>query len=115
MTPSEITEVITFVDTFQIADSVPEMQDQLMKASGYMYRMGTLVNEAEREYSVKKNNAMAELLNREDLTETIRKTQLESWVAEEKYLWNTAKNLKQSLRSIQMSLFQGIKIRNSER
>ena len=115
MNSSEIEIVAHFINTYFLPDSIPEMEEDLLRASGFMYRIGTLVNEAEREYSLKKSNKLAELLSHENETETTRKAKLDAFVAEEKYLWNTAKNLKSALRSIQMSLFQAIKTRRDER
>jgi phage-related protein len=111
----EIKEITYFVHEAKTVSEIPEMQRQLDLAIGYSQRIGELLNEAERAYSIKKANCLNDLRNLEEETETTRKVKLESWVAEEKKLWRDLKNIQTHLRQRIMSLFQAIKTRREER
>ena len=62
----EINEISNFVREVKIIDSVPEMEIQLSLAIGYSQRIGELVNEAERGYSLKKADSLIQLQISED-------------------------------------------------
>ena len=111
----EIKEISDFVHNVQTVDAIPEMQGQLNSAIGYSQRIGELLNEAERAYSIKKANCINDLSTMEDEeTETTRKAKLEEWTADEKKLWKDLKNIQTHLRQRIMSLFSAIKTRREE-
>ena len=110
----EIEEISDFVRETSIVDSIPEMETQLDMAIGYSQRVGELLNEAERAYSLKKADSLNKLRDMEDETETTRKAKLEAWVAEEKKLYKDLKNIQTHLKQRTMSLFQAIRTRREE-
>ena len=110
----EIHDISDFVHDIKTVDAIPEMQVQLDLAIGYSQRIGELLNEAERAYSVRKANCIARLGNMEDETEVLRKTKLEAWVADDRKLYKDLKNIQQHLRQRIMSLFQSINTRRME-
>ncbi len=110
----EIKEIFEFVKDVGIVDSIPEMETNLDRAIGYSQRIGELLNEAERAYSVKKADCLNKLRDMEDETETTRKVKLEAWTADEKKLWKDLKNIQTHLKQRIMSLFQAIRTRREE-
>jgi hypothetical protein len=111
---NEIEEISDFVHKKAIVDSPAEMETQLDLAIGYSQRIGELLNEAERAYSIKKADSLNKLRDSEDETETTRKAKLDAWVAEDKKLWKDLKNIQTHLKQRIMSLFQAIKTRRGE-
>lgn len=111
----EIREIYDFVGVVNTTDAIPEMQANLDAAIGYGARIGELLNEAERAYSLKKADCLNRLRNVDDETETTRKVKLEAWVADEKKLYKDLVNIKTHLKAREMSLFQAIKTRREER
>ena len=111
----EIQEISDFVRDTKTVDSISEMENQLSLAIGFSQRIGELLNEAERAYSIKKANCINDLSKLEDEeTETTRKAKLDAWTAEEKKLWKDLKNIQIHLKQRIMSLFQAIRTRREE-
>jgi hypothetical protein len=110
----ELKEISEFVRNTSISDSIPEMETQLDMAIGYSQRIGELLNEAERAYSLKKADCLNRLRDMENETEVLRKTKLEAWTADEKKLYKDLKNIQVHLKQRIMSLFQGIRTRREE-
>jgi hypothetical protein len=110
----ELKEISEFVRDTSISDSIPEMETQLDMAIGYSQRIGELLNEAERAYSLKKADCLNRLRDMENETEVLRKTKLEAWTADEKKLYKDLKNIQVHLKQRIMSLFQGIRTRREE-
>jgi methylthioribose-1-phosphate isomerase len=111
----EIKEIYEFVRDVSSTEAIPAMQLQLDTAIGYGARIGELLNEAERAYSIKKAECLNKLRDMDDETETTRKTKLEAWVADEKKLYKDLRNIQTHLKAREMSLFQSIKTRREER
>jgi hypothetical protein len=110
----EIKEISDFVRDGVIVDSVPDMERNLDLAIGYSQRIGELLNEAERAYSLKKADKLNLLRDMEEETETTRKSKLEAWVANENKLWKDLKNIHTHIGKRIMSLMQAIKTRREE-
>jgi hypothetical protein len=118
----EAAEFLRTVSNFVVADhisavgdeSIPEMEKALEKARVYSYRIGTMVNEAQRKYNISYNFHRNRLLSMEEETETTRKAKLNAATANEKWYLDNLKTLKSHLRMTIMSLMQAIKTRRSE-
>lgn len=113
----EISEIADFVASANTIDrsNIASMEDALAHAIGYSQRIGTLVNDAEYNYSVKMSESLSRLQSMEDETETTRKAKLNSWTASDKKLLQDLKVIKSNLKTIQMFLMQAIKTRREER
>jgi hypothetical protein len=112
---NEIEAIVKFIEDFEITEHIPEMEENLTLAIGFSQRIGTLVNTAEYNYTVKKAKALEKLLTMDEETETTRKAKLENDVAEERRTLQDLKVMARSLKSIIMSLMQAIKTRREER
>jgi hypothetical protein len=110
----ELLEIAEFIKKPILSDSIMNLQEGLDKSIGYSQRIGELLNDAEQNYTNKKAQELVRLNQVVGETETTRKTKLESWVSEEKHLWQSLKNIKSNLRSKQMSIMQAIKTRREE-
>jgi hypothetical protein len=110
----KIDEVQCFIDGFQMSDQIPAMEKDLEKAIGYNQWVGMLLNDAVFDYEKHYAEQLSRLLSLEAETETTRKAKLAAWTAEKKRNVADLKQLKGSLRAIQMALMQAIKTRRTE-
>jgi hypothetical protein len=111
----ELIEIADFIKDKTASTTIPEMEKDLELAIGYAYRVGELLNEAEFAYTRKREESLTRLRDMDEETETSRKTKLDSWVADEKRIWQNLRNMKSNLRALQMSLMQRIKTHREER
>ena len=112
---SEIEQIRSFIDSFDLGDQIPAMEQDLKKAIGYQQRIGELLNAADYNFKVNYAGQLDKLLTMEEETETTRKAKLEAWTALDKRTVDDLKTIKSSLRTIIMSLMQSIKTRREEK
>ena len=108
---NELITIANFIKETVVEDSIGSMEINLSMTIGFSQRVGELVNEAEFNYVKKREQVLSDLLNLNDETETIRKTKLDSWVAEEKKLWQDLKMISGNLKALRFVLMQAIKTR----
>jgi hypothetical protein len=112
----ELDDILAFVEDFRNggAESLPEMETQLRQAIGFGQRVGEMLNIAERGYRLKFAQSLNNLMDGDGETETTRRAKLESYTAEERYVWQNLKVLSNTLKQVKMGLFQAIKTRREE-
>lgn len=108
---NELITIANFIKNTVVEDSIGSMEVNLSMTIGFSQRVGELVNEAEFNYVKKREQVLSDLLGLEDETESIRKTKLDSWVAEEKKLWQDLKMIYGNLKALRFVLMQAIKTR----
>ncbi len=111
---SELDEIHAFAITGHISDSILDMEVSLQIATGYGQRMGEIVNALEEAHAQKQKEAIDRFSHNEELTETIRKVEIEAYCALAKRQLKDAKGLYQTLRNRRMELMQAIKTRREE-
>lgn len=110
----ELKAIADFIKSTGVSDSIHEMEENLSLTIGFSQRVGELVNDAEFAYSKKKEQALDDLGSMEEETEVLRKTKLDSWVAEEKRTWQNLKMMYGNLKALRFVLMQAIKTRRDE-
>jgi len=108
-------DILTFIHQNEhISTEIPAMEKDLQHSIAYQQTVGELLNQAVMEYKLAYADRLSELERMEDITETIRKAKLEAWTAEKKRNVDDLKQIRATLKSIQMSLLQAIKTRREE-
>ena len=113
-TEQEVVKIAQYVRETAISDTIPALESDLNLSIGFGQRIGELLNEAEHNYFTKRASKLNELRAMEDETETIRKTKLDAWVADDKKLYQDLKNIQTHLKALRMMLFSAIKSRRQE-
>lgn len=113
-TIDELLTIADFIVKTKPSEHISEMNENLFLAVGFSQRIGTLLNEADYNYSVNREQHLIRLKGMEGETEITRRSKLDSWSASDKKLLSDLKNIKTNLRTLQMSLMQSIKSRREE-
>lgn len=111
---NELEFIQDYLKTIRLTADIGALEQNLEHVLGYAQRVGELLNEAEQTYTLARGQALKQFLDREDLTETIRKQLLESAVAEQRKNLADLKLLNHTLRGWQMAVLQAIKTRREE-
>lgn len=112
---NEVEAIRTFTQQKHISDHIPEMERALNTCIGYQSRVGFLCNEAEYAYEIGHLEAIRQVESNEDMTEVQRAALMKAKLAPQKKALSDLKVLRNSLKTIQMSLMQAVNTRRMER
>ena len=110
---AELDEIRAFIIERHTHKAIGEMQNDLEKAISYYFKVGDWFNEAQEEYEKKHAQEIGKIERMNEQTETIRAALLKASLAQEKRRVQDFKLMQQSLKQIEMTLWQALKMRSA--